>query len=96
MITIATDIVNAGSFILAAVLFVLSWNFWRHSSEYWRWIKLLQAIMGLYWCCVYVYVLFSSHVVYDPVLFGQIFIRPAFTLTLGIMAAGAIARWKIK
>jgi hypothetical protein len=57
-----------------------------------RWIKSLYGLAGLYWSLVYAYVF-----IYDPLDmtgFGKIFIRPAFTLTLAVMAMGAI--WRLR
>jgi len=58
------------------------------------WIKLVQVIIGFYWAGVYVFVLLTDPGYIDPVLFGQIFVRPAFTFSLGAMVA--IAIWRAK
>ncbi len=63
-----------------------------------RWHQIALVILCLYWCGIYTYVVIVNFIPGltrpDPYFFGEVFIRPAFTLTLGITAAGMIARLK--
>ena len=88
------DFMSAMNVLLFGALGVLALVDWIvcrcKNSPGWCWIKLAQALIGLYWCGIYIFVLFSPVGVYDPVWFGQTFIRPAFLLTAGIMLSSAI------
>lgn len=57
-------------------------------------LMLLFAATGLYWFGLYVFVFLTPVGIVDPVWFGQIFVRPAFTFTLGLMASMAVYRWR--
>lgn len=60
-------------------------------------MKVLMALfagVGLYWCGLYVYVFLAPIGGVDPVWFGQVFVRPAFTFTLALMASMAVYRWR--
>ena len=56
-------------------------------------IKLLYVVLGLYWAGLYVFIFLAPPGLYNTPGFSQIFIRPAFTVTLAVMAIGAIRRW---
>ena len=58
------------------------------------WIKVMTVIVGLYWGVLYTWVAIIPPGIVDPVMFGQVFVRPAFTVTLAVMAGGAIYRWR--
>ena len=58
------------------------------------WVRVIQVVIGLYWAGVYAFVLVTKPGEIDPILFGQIFVRPAFTFSLGAMVA--IAIWRAK
>lgn len=84
-------IVNAG---LGFALCALSSIYYKHTEESWKWIKLSYAFIGLYWGCLYSYVIIVNllNLPSDTVIFGRIFVRPAITVTLGVMLAGAVIR----
>lgn len=52
----------------------------------------MMAIVGLYWACLYTFVLFTSGGSYDAVQFGRVFVRPMFTITLSAMASLGLYR----
>lgn len=60
------------------------------------WLSIANIIMGMYWGGLYVFVLLSEPGSYDSVWFGQVVVRPAMTLTLGLWAARAISWARIK
>lgn len=85
-------LVNAG---LGFAMCYLDFQYYNYTEEPWKWIKLAYAIIGLYWGCLYIYVVIVNVLgiaIIDPITFGRIFVRPAFTVTLGVMLAGAIIR----
>ncbi len=85
-------IINAA---LAGMLMVFSLRYIRlKGATAARWIKILQALIGAYWCGLYVWVAIVPVGIVDPVWFGQVWVRPAFTVTLAVMAGGAIYRWR--
>lgn len=67
----------------------------EHSQ--WSWVKLGLGLIGVYWAVLYVFVILQTLGIIqqaDPVWFGRIFVRPALTITLGLIAAGGLMRWK--
>lgn len=83
--------VNAAvGFILAAFALL----YLRGGQRVARWIKIMTLLIGLYWGILYTWVAIVPAGIVDPVLFGQTFVRPAFTVTLAVMAGGAIYRWR--
>lgn len=84
--------------ILALILAVSQFKVSRllKKGSCFRWIKIVSGVVGIYWAAVYVYVLFTDPATapIDSVLFGKIFIRPAITVTLAVMSAGALLRSK--
>lgn len=58
------------------------------------WIKALTVLVGLYWGGLYTWIAIVPPGIVDSVWFGQVFVRPAFTVTLAVMAGGAIYRWR--
>ena len=62
----------------------------------WSWIKFAQALVGLYWLAVYVYVTYLELAGLYVVAgyFGRIVVRPGLIVTLAVMTAGAIMRWR--
>lgn len=84
-------VVNA---ILALLWAVYSLRYIRRANARACWIKIISACLGLYFCAMYIFVAFTEPGKYmDPVTFGQLFVRPANTFMLGLMAAGAAYRW---
>lgn len=74
--------------VLLALFSLRSFRVYR--GEPWAWLSLAKILLGLYWAGIYGFVLIIEPGIYDSVRFGQIFIRPALTITLAIIAAGAI------
>ena len=56
-------------------------------------LRVAIAAAGIYWSLLYVivYLFEPNHV--DPVMFGEVFVRPAFTFTLALWLACALYRW---
>jgi len=53
----------------------------------------MTIVLGTYWCILYLYIALAGMTVvstFDPILFGRIFVRPAFTLTLTVMALSSL------
>lgn len=84
--------------IAGTLVAVIDFYYWiKYRLETWRWIKLYYAIVGFYWALLYTYVLLASLNVFpqiDSVTFGRVFFRPAITITLSAIAAGAIIRMR--
>ena len=70
----------------------------KSETGYPRFLRMAMGTIGSYWAILYVYVFFapSSNPIIDPVLFGQVFVRAAFTLTGAIMASLAIYKCRTK
>lgn len=80
--------------VLGLILAVFTMRYLCKSTPVARWVKTLYALIGIYWAGLYFYVAINVPGVVDPVWFGQVFVRPAFTFTLAAMAVGAIYRWR--
>ena len=81
--------------VLAGILAVFSLRYIRRKNSTVCWLKMLYALIGIYWCVLYTFVaLTPPGLLMDSVTFGQILVRPAFTVTLAVMAGGAIFRWR--
>lgn len=79
---------------LALTLSFYAFRFVRRGPAIARWLKIATALVGLYWGVLYIWVAIVPAGIVDPVWFGQVFVRPAFTVTLAVMAGGAIYRWR--
>jgi hypothetical protein len=88
------DLLAALNAVLGLLLAVFALRYARHSAAAAVWIKYLTAVVGLYWGGLYIWVLFTPVGLVDPVWFGQVFVRPAFTFTMAVMAAGSVYRWR--
>lgn len=91
MISTALAWVNA---VFGFILTVFAFRYIRCERPAARWLKAIYGILGLYWCLLYTWVAIVPAGIVDPVWFGQVFVRPAFTVTLAVMAGGAIYRWR--
>ena len=90
-----TDILAWINAVLALLLAIFALRYIRQANARARWLKLFYALLGFYWCGLYIFVALTEPDQFmDSVLFGQVFVRPAFTWTLGLMAAGAMYRWR--
>ncbi len=80
---------------LGVALAFFSLRYLHNSSRHIaRWVKILYAAIGIYWGSLYLFVAINPPGVIDPVWFGQVWVRPAFTITIAVMTAGAIYRWR--
>lgn len=71
---------------------------WRQAARlrgFMRWLMAVLGLIGLYWGGLYVFIFVTPVGIYDPVWFGQIFVRPMFTFTLAVMASMALYRWRV-
>lgn len=59
-----------------------------------RWIRYMLILVGVYWFGLYAFVAIVPEGFIEPVMFGQVFVRPAFTVTLAIMTASGLYRLK--
>lgn len=80
--------------VLAGIITVFALRYLRSHRPYARALKVAYAIIGAYWCGLYIWVAVTPIGAVDPVWFGQTFVRPAFTVTLAVMASGAVYRWR--
>jgi hypothetical protein len=63
----------------------------KYGGSKFTWMTL---VLGAYWSILYFYIALAGMTVLfspvDPILFGKIFVRPAFTLTLTVMALSSL------
>lgn len=89
-------VINIALGVLAAGLSLYCYRMMAGVS--WRWVKMLYALVSLYWAGLNLYSLaaFGSFrlVGGTPTPFEQVFILPAFTFTMAAMAVGAISRFR--
>jgi hypothetical protein len=86
------DLLSAANVVMGLMVCILNLRYWRTSSAPWRWIKGVYAFVGLTWAIIYIVAL----VFYDGNLglLGPYLVRPFITVTLSVMAAGALIRAK--
>lgn len=80
--------------IFAGILAVFALRYINRKGQPARWLKVIYALIGVYWGILYTWVAIVPPGIVDSVRFGQVFVRPAFTVTLAVMAGGAIYRWR--
>lgn len=92
------DLLSVANIILFAGVAVVSIHDFYKCNKLegygWCWIKIAQAVIGLYFSVLYVWVLFADPNSYNPVNFGRIFVRPAQTVLAGLILASTIIRSK--
>jgi len=69
--------------------FVLNLRYFVRCRSRWRWIKLTNGLAMLYVAGLYLLVVVGMVLDSDPILFGQMYVRPAITTLLFSLAAGA-------
>lgn len=80
--------------ILGGLVFILQMRLFRIYKTS-RSIRVLLALIGLYWCGLYIFVaLVEPGEIISAVEFGHVFVRPAFAFTLSVMVAMSIYRLK--
>lgn len=87
------ELLSIANVIFSLVLSIFSIRRWlRDRRGFGGTMMLVLGLIGLYWAGLYVFVFLTPVGVYDPVWFGQIFVRPAFTFTLATMSSIAVYR----
>ena len=90
-VSMIADVFALLNMALAAMLIIFGVRTFRiYRGQPWRWLILSKMIMGAYWAGVYAWVLVTEPGSFSSVLFGQLFIRPALTITIALMAAGVV------
>ena len=93
MTELLTVIVVIANVIMGLVLAALNLRFWLRSTATWRWLKLAYAVVGLGWSGVHIVLLIVSFGP-NPWAVPDSCWSAGVTITMGIMAAAAISRWK--
>lgn len=83
------------SLIIASLQMRMLYSCRKHQPK-WCFIRVLGMLLAMYWAGLYTFVLIQNPENYNAVVFGQVFVRPAFTLTLALMASMAIFRRRCK
>ena len=86
------DILSGMNVLFGFGVFVVSIYDATKAPRHLRWLKIMQACLGLYWGLLYLSVLSGVAAQFDPVYFGRLFVRPAFTVTLGLMFSAVLFR----
>jgi hypothetical protein len=91
------DILSLINIFMGVTLAVLDWHYYRTvKRDPARWIKLMHMAIGIYWAGIYTILLLVPNDLVPSTWFGQIWLRPAITITLGILAASAVIRNQAK
>lgn len=88
------DLLSAVNIFFAGLLAIYSFRRARRETDFARWMMVLLGLIGAYWCGLYLMIFIMPSGTFDPVWFGRIAVRPAFTFTLAVMASMAFYRWK--
>lgn len=95
MIEWAANALSFSNIVFAGLLAILCFvQAKRHQRGFMRVLMILFGLIGMYWSVLYVWILLAPIGIVDPVWFGQVFVRPAFTFTLALMASMAMYRWR--
>lgn len=86
------DLFAAANIVMGLICCVLNFRFWRRSTDSWKWIKLVYAILGLAWAIIYLVAIIYFDANLGPL--GPTLVRVMITITLSAMASGAIVRSK--
>lgn len=68
----------------------------RKNPPTWCWLRAIYVALALYWAGVYGFILITEDVYSNWSWFTQVFIRPALTFTLALMAASSIWRGRAR
>lgn len=88
------ELLSIGNVFFFTLLAVFSFCQARRQKGFSRWMNALMGLIGCYWAGLYVFVFLTPSGVYDSVAFGQIFVRPMFTFTAGVMSSMALFHWR--
>ena len=86
------ELLSGANVLLALTLAYYNLRQVRRQSGFLRVFSLLSVLIGLYWAGIYIFVILTQAGSYDAVFFGRVFVRPAFTFTLAMMASVAFFR----
>lgn len=86
------ELLSAVNIVLALLLTGYNVRQVRRNSGFLRIFSIASVAIGLYWAGIYTFVILTQAGSYDAVFFGRVFIRPAFTFTLAMMASVALFR----
>jgi hypothetical protein len=78
--------------LMGLVVFGLEMFAYIRVKDTGRWILLLYSLVGLYWSGLYGYIFVAR--AENAGALGPLLIRPGFTVTLAVIAAGAI--WRLR
>ncbi len=86
------ELLSGANVLLALALAYYNLRQVRRQSGFLRIFSLLSVLIGLYWAGIYIFVILTRAGSYDAIFFGRVFVRPAFTFTLAMMASVAVFR----
>lgn len=86
------ELLSATNIVLALLLAGYNVRQVRRSSGFLRVFSIISVIVGLYWAGIYIFVILTPAGSFDGNFFGRVFVRPAFTFTLAMMASVALFR----
>jgi hypothetical protein len=87
-----TDLFAAANITMGLICSVLNFRYWRVSTEPWKWIKAVYAILGLIWAVIYLIAITFYDANLGPL--GPTVVRVMISITLAAMTSGAIIRAK--
>jgi len=73
----------------------LAWREYKCYGHKWDgFLHFLMFLVGAYWAGLYIFVLMAKSGTYDAIIFGQVFVRPAFTVMAGVVCTWLLTRWR--
>ncbi len=77
--------------IFSAAVMILNFADWRKlRGRPWSWIKLAFALIGAYWMGLYTVILLAPDGYFNPITFGQNYVRPMFLMTLAVILSATL------
>ena len=85
------DVMSVAIIAMGLLLAGLDLYYYKKNKGWWRWFRLTCFAVGVFWVCVYGYILLflPGH---NADWLGPVILRPGVLITLGVMTMNIIAR----
>lgn len=88
------DLLSIANILFFGLIAIYSLLQSLHETGFMRLMMAILGLVGAYWAALYLLILVMPQGTFDPIWFGRIAVRPAFTFTGAAMACMALWRWR--
>lgn len=96
MLLLVTDLLIFTNVAMGLILGVSSMIVVMKNHNSMRWLDAFESIVGFYFAAIYAYAAIIDSGDTGIGILGPVFVRPAITVLLAVLAAGAIVRMRIR